>query len=50
MKYITIVAIVIVVVCAQERVMYFHNGDETIPEEMNLTDLRNSPIYIAMDW
>jgi hypothetical protein len=50
MKNIAILSLIIVSVCAQERVMYFHNGDEILPEEMNLTDLRNSPAYIAMDW
>lgn len=49
MKLIIILTFIILSTLAQERVMYFHGGDQDYPKEMDLSDMRNKPLYVVLD-
>lgn len=50
MSYFLILALVLGMAVAQERVMLFHDGTGEYIQAMNLSEFRNSPLYIAYNW
>ena len=46
---IIILSLLIVGLFAQEKVLYLHN-DGAVPESMDFSSVRNSPVFVPIDW
>lgn len=46
---IIILSLLIVCLLAQEKVLYLHT-DDAVPQSMDFSAVRNSPIFVPIDW